>query len=104
MAVAAHLQDPEADVRVQLVLALGVLGNEAVVPSLLISLADPDDAVVTAAAQSLGQLGAEAAVPGLVAVLERSPLKEPGRRAAEALAVLGTDAAMLELAESAGSA
>ncbi len=97
LAVAAHLQDPEADVRVQLVLALGVLGNAAVVPSLLISLADPDDAVVTAAAQSLGQLDAEAAVPGLVAVLERSPFNEPGRRAAEALAALGTEAAMFEL-------
>lgn len=94
LALAAHLQDTAWEVRVQLALALGLLENAAVVPSLLLSLSDPQPEVRAAAAEALGRLGQEQALPGLVALVESTPFEAPQKRAAEALALLGSPEAI----------
>jgi HEAT repeat protein len=79
------LDDPEADVVVQAVSALGEIGPgaEAAVPKLVEALDHPKPDVVREAVSALGKMGpgAAAAVPKLVELGKQKRYREPVRRA-----------------------
>jgi HEAT repeat protein len=68
--VAALLQHPDADLRIQAALALGDQQDAAAVPPLLAALADADVNVRFHAIESLGRLRASAAVQPLLEIVE----------------------------------
>jgi HEAT repeat protein len=69
------LEDKDELVGSEAARALGKIGAEAAVPSLVVALSDaPDDLVRASAAEALGQIGPRAAVaiPALIAALKHA--------------------------------
>lgn len=86
--LAPFLDSPNADERLGVVTALGVIGYEGAVPRLRGALKDLDWRVVYAATKSLGQLRAVEATPDLKRIADSYWLPEVRRRATYSLADL----------------
>jgi len=86
------LEDSDEFVRFQAAFALGKIGSETAIPELLKALEDYNNKDVRShAAASLGEI--ETAIPGLLKALEDSD-DDVRRKAAEALAEIGTETAI----------
>ncbi len=92
-----RLSDDESDVRVAAARALGELGDARAVLSLLGVLQDPTPEVREAVSVALGRLRDERALRGLVALL-RDAQPEVRLSAARAIGLVGTPAAIVDLA------
>ena len=89
-----HLSDPDQLAGDQVAQAIGRLGDASAVPLLLSALSDADQTIRARAATALGLLHAEEAIPQLNTMRRLDgPLAR--RSAAEALAAIGTPAAMV---------
>jgi hypothetical protein len=91
-----HLDDPDLLAGDQVAQAIGRLGDAAAVPLLLPALSDTDQTIRARAATALGLLRAEEAIPQL-STMRRLDGPLARRSAAEALAAIGTPAAMVAL-------
>ena len=88
-----HLRDPDAFAGDQVARAIGTIGDRSVSADLLNLLVTAPAAERTRAALALGMLKSEEAVPGLAALLSTGD-PQAQRVAAEALAAIGTPAAI----------
>ena len=91
-----HLNDPDLLAGDQVAQAIGRLGDASAVPLLLAALSDTDETIRARAATALGLLHAEEAIPQL-STMRRLDGPLARRSAAEALAAIGTPAAMAAL-------
>jgi hypothetical protein len=91
-----HLDDPDLLAGDQVAQAVGRLDDAADVPLLLPALSDTDQTIRARAATALGLLRAEEAIPQL-STMRRLDGPLARRSAAEALAAIGTPAAMAAL-------
>ena len=91
-----HLRDPDLFAGDQVAQAIGRLGDASAVPLLLPALSDTDETIRARAATALGLLRAEEAIPQL-STMRRLDGPLARRSAAEALAAIGTPAAIAAL-------
>ena len=91
-----HLDDPDLLAGDQVAQAIGRLGDASAVPLLLLALSDTDETLRARAATALGLLHAEEAIPQL-STMRRLDGPLARRSAAEALAAIGTPAAVVAL-------